>query len=104
MRLAFLIIAHDEFEVLRRLVALLDNEECDIYIHIDKKAKQLPIIETRRSQIHIIDDRLDVRWGHISQIRCEYLLWETAILNGPYDNYVFLSGTHLPLKKIQEIK
>ena len=36
---AYLIIAHDKFEQLKRLLLLLDDERNDIYLHIDSKAK-----------------------------------------------------------------
>lgn len=104
MHIAFLIIAHEEFEILRRLVASLDDENHDIYIHIDKKVGKLPDIETKKSRLVLLDKRMDVRWGHVTQIECEYLLWETAVRNGPYDSYVLLSGTHLPLKTPDQVK
>lgn len=104
MHLAFLIIAHEEFDILRRLVSSLDDESHDIYIHIDKKAGPLPDIETKASRLFMLEKRMDVRWGHVSQIACEYLLWETAVQNGPYDSYVLLSGTHLPLKPLDQVK
>lgn len=104
MRLAILIIAHEEFDILRRLVASLDDASHDIYIHIDKKVGELPHIETKKSRLILLDRRMDVRWGHVSQIKCEYLLWETAAKNGPYDSYVLLSGTHLPLKAPDQVK
>ena len=104
MRLAFLIIAHEEFDILRRLVASLDDESHDIYIHIDKKAGPIPDIKTDKSRLFVLEKRMDVRWGHVSQIECEYELWEAAAQNGPYDSYVLLSGTHLPLKPLSVIK
>ena len=36
---AYLIVAHNNFYILERLVKLLDYEFNDIYIHIDKKVK-----------------------------------------------------------------
>ena len=38
MRHAFLIIAHNNWEQLKKMVQLLDAENHDIYIHIDKKS------------------------------------------------------------------
>lgn len=39
MKHAFLIMAHNQFSLLKLLVELLMlNERCDLYIHIDKKA------------------------------------------------------------------
>ncbi len=38
MRHAFLILAHNEFQILRILLSMLDDERNDIYLHIDKKS------------------------------------------------------------------
>ena len=37
IRSAFLIVAHNNFEMLKFLIKSLDSEDHDIYIHIDKK-------------------------------------------------------------------
>lgn len=103
MHHAYLIIAHNEFEVLQLLVNALDDERNDIYVHIDKKVRTLPSLSTSKSRLYMLDKRIDVRWGHVSQIKTELLLFETALANGPYDFYHLISGTHLPLKSQDEI-
>lgn len=97
MRHAFLIISHNEFEILDLLVRKLDDERNDIFVHFDKKVKGLPQLTTSRSNLYILDDRVDVRWGNVSQIKCEMVLFEKALEKGPYDYYHLISGTHLPL-------
>ena len=104
MRHAYLIISHNEFEVLKRLVAALDDVRNDIYVHIDKKVKIPPKLETKHSRLYVLDNRIDVRWGHYSQIETEMLLFETAQKNGPYEYYHLISATHLPLKSQDEIR
>ena len=37
---AYLIMAHNEFDILEKQLRLLDDYRNDIYIHIDKKVKQ----------------------------------------------------------------
>ena len=103
MRHAYLIIAHNEFWVLRKLLSALDDVRNDIYVHIDRKVKDVPELSTHYSSLFVLEDRMDVRWGNISQIACEYLLWEKAKANGPYQYYHLISGTHLPLKNQDEI-
>lgn len=104
MRHAWLIIAHNEFGILQRLVSALDVPESDIYIHIDKKVSVLPIIWAESARLHFLEDRVDVHWGSVSQIRCEFALFEAAAANGPYDYYHIISGTTLPLKPMNEIE
>ena len=103
MRHAWLIIAHNEFEVLQRLVSMLDAPESDFYIHFDRKVQTLPEISVERGRLTVLEDRIDVCWGTVSQIKTELLLLETALKNGPYGHYHIISGTHLPLKPVEEL-
>lgn len=103
MNQAWLIMAHNEFEVLQRLVESLDSPESDFYLHFDKKVKALPEIRTLRGRLFVLKDRIDVRWGTVSQLQAELMLLETAQKNGPYSHYHILSGTHLPLKPVEDL-
>lgn len=104
MKHAYLILAHNEFEVLQTLILLLDDARNDIYVHIDKKVKNLPSLSARQSQLHILQHRIDVRWGSVSQINAEYMLFEAAGLGSvDYERYHLISGTHLPLKGQDQI-
>lgn len=95
---AYLIIAHNEFEVLQKLVGALDDPRNDIYIHFDKKVSELPHLEVKYSNLYICRKRIDVHWGDISQLKAEYVLWEEAYRPGKYTYYHMISGTHFPLK------
>lgn len=59
---AFLILAHNEFEVLKLLVEALDDPHNDIFIHFDAKVKELPELKTQRAGLKILTHRHDVRW------------------------------------------
>ena len=102
MRHAYLIIAHNEFELLQILVSALDASWADIYVHIDKKCKSLPVLHTEHSRLDVFSE-VDVRWGDYSQIECEYALFERASSKGRYDYYHILSGVDLPIKSNQYI-
>lgn len=103
MRQAWLIIAHNEFSVLQRLITLLDAPDSDFYVHFDRKLKDLPELRVEKGRLSVLTDRIDVRWGTVSQIRVELLLMKTALSGGPYAHYHILSGTHLPLKTREEL-
>lgn len=101
---AYLIIAHCEFKILQYLLMALDDPRNDVYIHFDKKVKDTPHLDIGQSKLYILDSRVDVRWGTISQISAEYLLFEEAYTNQQeYDRYHLISGTHLPLKNQDRI-
>lgn len=103
MKHAWLIIAHNEFEVLQLLVSMLDAPESDFFIHFDKKVSTIPTIHVEKGRLRILEKRIDVCWGTVSQIKTELLLLETAHQAGPYGHYHILSGTHLPLRPVQEL-
>lgn len=98
MKHAYLIIAHHEFEILTHLVEALDDPRNDIFIHFDKKVAELPSIRAEYSKLYILERRIDVRWGDVSQIESEIILFEQAVKQGPYAYYHILSGVDMPLK------
>ena len=99
---AWLLIAHNEFEILQMLVSALDHPQCDIYLHIDRKVS-LPEVNVKEARLFVLTDRIDVRWGSVSQIQCELTLLKAAYKQGPYDFYHIISGTTLPLKPWDEM-
>ena len=99
----YLIIAHNEFEILKLLVKTLDDARNDIYIHFDAKCKELPNLKCNEAELYILNDRIDVRWGDYSQIETEMLLFEYAhnMQDEKEVNYLYyhlISGVDIPLK------
>lgn len=97
MKRACLILAHNEFELLQRLVSALDDAGNDIFVHFDRKVPRLPALTAAHSRLFILKNRVDVRWGTVSMIKAEYALFEEACRTGRYQHYLLLSGTHFPL-------
>lgn len=97
MRHAYLILCHNEMELLALLVQYLDDKRNDIFIHIDKKVKQLPSIITQQSNLYFLENRVDITWGNISMLYAEFNLFEYAYQTNTYDYYHLLSGVDLPL-------
>ena len=106
-RHAYLILAHHRFGQLRKLIELLDDERNDIFVHVDRKATEFnPSLwdgVCRQSELHFLEERLDVRWGGVSIMRAELALLEVAVHCGKYDYYHLLSGMDLPIKSQDEI-
>ena len=99
-RHAYLIIAHSQFEILMTQLRLLDHENNDFYIHIDKKSQNVPFDQIKNSvsasNIYFIN-RISVNWGGYSMVQCEINLLKAAT-KGHYDYYHLLSGVDLPIK------
>lgn len=103
---AYLIIAHNEFEILEKLLSILDDKDNDIYVHIDKKVKEFDERAFQNlindSPLIFIENKVNVQWGNFSQIECELRLLEEATKQ-EHDYYHLLSGADLPLKSQREI-
>ena len=102
---AFLIIAHHQFELLEKLILMLDHPNNDIYIHISKSVKNFDFTYfselTKKSKIYFTK-RIKVTWGGSSQIKCELIMLKSAIKK-KYDYYHLLSGVDLPIKPMEQI-
>ena len=72
MKHAYLILAHNEPELLSLLIGRLDDARNDIYIHFDRKLTLLPDVKTQHAGLYILKDRVDVRWADVSMIEAEY--------------------------------
>ena len=104
MRHAYLIIAHGNFKVLDALINALDDARNDFYVHIDRRVDKLPALHAKKSGVTVLEKRIKVIWGDVSQIKAEYLLYEAALSCGGYDYYHLISGVHYPLKSIDDIE
>ncbi len=104
---AYLIIAHNNFAILEKLLQMLDCQHHDIYIHIDKKVKDFDFSYfkgiCKASPVYFTSKRINVHWGHQTQVLTELLLFETAYNNGDYSYFHLLSGVDLPLKRAEDI-
>ncbi|MGN1328897.1 MAG: beta-1,6-N-acetylglucosaminyltransferase [Eubacterium sp.] len=108
---AYMIIAHNQFELLEKLILSLDDKRNDIYIHIDAKVKDFDFEHfksiTKYSKVHFTDERVSVTWGDFSQVKCEMILLKNAVngenSNNPYTYYHLISGSDLPIKSNDEI-
>ena len=102
---AYLIMAHNEFSVLKKLVSLLDDPRNDIYLHVDKNSADFQEIDfsniIKYSNL-IFCNRLPISWGGYSQIKCEIELLKESIKQF-HSYYHLISGVDLPIKRQDEI-
>lgn len=103
---AYLIIAHNNWNLLNLLLKSLDREEHDFYVHIDSKVDSFD--ETvfnnvlKKSNIFFIE-RKSVKWADYSQIDVTLDLLQCAKNRGGYSYYHLLSGSDMPIKSAKYI-
>ena len=97
---AYLIIAHNNFYILEKLILLIDDIRNDIYLHIDSKVKNFNFDHfknlTEFSDVYFTE-RLNVGWGSFSMIKTELNLFKVASKKN-YEYYHLISGVDLPIK------
>lgn len=104
-RHAYLIMVHNEMYLLKQLLETLDSAKNDIYIHLDKKCKNVDLNDlkthVKKSQVYFVK-RMNVTWGGDSMVKCEYRLLKEAFARH-YQHYHLLSGVDFPLKSQEYI-
>jgi len=102
LNLAYLIVAHKNFEQVKRLICRLDNERSYFVLLIDAKTPRADF-ERLRASINSVRnvrfaERIRVSWGTISTVKAalacirELLNW-----NVPFDYAFLLTGQDYPL-------
>lgn len=98
MRLAYLILCHKDPDQINRLVNALLDGDTDIYIHVDAKSNIASQI-TAWPSVFIIEQRVDTRWGTVSQIHSMLALITAAVMSGlQYDYLSLISGQDYPIQ------
>ena len=73
---AYMIMAHNNFELLEMKLRLLDSEKNDFYIHVDSNVNDIDFeylkMLPRYSKVYFTD-RVHVTWGGFSMIEAELL-------------------------------
>lgn len=108
MKQAYLICAHGSFNLLKKIIIQLDDIDNDIYIHIDKKVGDIDYKSfeniTKNSTVVCLRNRVNVIWGHISQMLVTIQMLESALKNKKYDYFHLISGVDFPIKSNEYIK
>ena len=103
---AYLIMAHNNWELLKKIITLLDDERNDIFVHIDKNSYDFKIEYfegiTNKSELYFIP-RLRIYWADYSLVDVELKLLSFAASHGSYQYYHLISGSDLPIKTQDEI-
>jgi Core-2/I-Branching enzyme len=99
MKIAYLVFAYKNPQLLKREIGKLSSEECAFFIHIDQKSNMKDFSRIRGENVFFSEKRMPVYWAEFSGVQAMLLLLRQA-LEGPqdYDYFVLLSGSEYPLR------
>ena len=104
MKMAILIQCHAKADQINKIIEFFDDDNIDIYIHIDKKSNIISKININ-SNTHILNESIDVRWGRFSQVEANIAMFkEVAKSNKKYKYVHLISGHDYPIKDLSYIK
>ncbi|OWY30967.1 beta-1,6-N-acetylglucosaminyltransferase [Herbaspirillum robiniae] len=100
MKIAYLILAHNNPRLLTRLVDELSSERASFFVHIDSKADISIFGELRaRPGVHFCQQRRNGAWADFSLVQATLDMMELAMRHDPgFTRVVLLSGATLPVQ------
>ena len=104
MKIAHVILIHQNPLQLRRLIQRLAHPDADFYIHVDLKTDINPFLFLQGEHVKFIVNRVSVHWGAYSIVQATVnSLMEILKSVGNYDYINLLSGQDYPLKSTESI-
>ncbi|NMM36248.1 MAG: beta-1,6-N-acetylglucosaminyltransferase [Glaciimonas sp.] len=105
MKIAYLLLAHNNPAHLQRLISALSTSTSHFFIHIDQKSKIDPFLSIKGNNIHFIQQRVPVFWGDFSQVEATLILLRAALSDRcGFERFVLLSGVDYPLRSASSIE
>lgn len=105
MKIAYLILAHNTPNHLRRLISALSSDSCSFFIHVDKKSSVDDFESIKGKNIYFTQKRVPVFWGDFSQVEAILILIQAALTHRyGFDRFVLLSGADYPLRTVSYIE
>ena len=99
LKVAYLVFAYKNPQVLKRAMARLSSEDCSFFVHIDQKSDMDQFSSIKGENIFFSDRRIPVYWAEFSGIDAIFLLIRQALeRHEHYDYFVLLSGSEYPLR------
>jgi hypothetical protein len=105
MRIAYLILAHNNPKHLQRLITALSSNSSACFIHIDCKSDLEIFSGIHGDNVYFAEKRTSVYWGDFSQVTAILFLLKMALSQQTkFDYFVLISGTDFPLKSAAGIE
>jgi hypothetical protein len=100
MRIAYLIMTHENPQVLQKTINTLSfgDEECAFFIHVDRKTAFEKFSSVSGQNVRFVE-RIPVYWGEFSQVEAILSMVRQAIESPTgYDYCVLITGSCYPLR------
>lgn len=101
MKIAFLIVAHNNFEHVEKMAQALNFPGATCFVHVDKRVEA---VFKPESNIIQVKDRYVVQWAGYSLVAATLSLMKTAAAHDRYDYFCLLSGADYPIRPMWELQ
>ena len=99
MKIAYLIIAHDQPRQFKRMIKALDSKYVSFFVHIDSKSNISEFAcNNSRDSVIFLKKRISVTQGGFSLTQVMINLMKKASILNEIDYFIFLSGRDYPIK------
>jgi hypothetical protein len=99
MKIAYLVLAHTNPQVLKRALTKLSTRDCAFFVHIDLKSDLEKFKEIEGENVIFSEVRFPVYWGEFSQVQAILQLLRQAIKSPQnFDRFILVSGSDYPLR------
>ena len=105
MKIAYLIVAHNNPMHLLRLIRALSSSSSSFFIHIDRKSNLDDFANINGDNVYVSQERIPDYWLDFSQVEATLVLLRMALAEQHrFDYFVLLSGTDYPLRSVPYIQ
>ena len=98
MKIAHLILVHQNPLQLQRLIKRLTHDNANFYIHVDSKTEISSFLFLASQNVKFISKRVSVQWGAYSMVQATVNGLAEILLDDKYDYINLMSGQDYPLK------
>lgn len=105
MKIAYLVFAYRNPQLLARTIRKLSSKDCAFFIHIDQKSDIREFAGIQGENVQFSAERIPVYWGEFSGVQAILLLIRQAMASpAHFDYFVLLSGSEYPLRSAAYIQ
>lgn len=105
VKIAFLCLAHNNFEYLDKLADYYSSDGDQLFVHIDARVtSESPLNSNNKVVLLPRNKRLASRWGTYQIVEASLALLNQALAADSFDYFILISGADVPLLSKAELK